>query len=194
MQVSLARKGLMTSAKSNNRIMNAARQIGKHSNPSGISMKPLGDFIVTPPGFHSNPSAAVVKPASRRIKTRQSATQYPPVGGSIPASRRRRRQAGIRASSGGSRTSVRRVLGLSCEHFSSMGPHGSPGLILLMEAQAMKGCSINGKIYGKEMNAARQRLRRLGRTAGARARFALSDCVVRTVLFGSGTPSKTRLN
>ena len=121
MQVSLARKGLMTSAKSNNRIMNAARQIGKHSNPSGISMKPLGDFIVTPPGIHSNPSAAVVKPASRRIKTRQSATQYPPVVGSIPASRRRRRQAGIRASSGGSRTSVRRVLGLSCEHFSSMG-------------------------------------------------------------------------
>lgn len=45
--------------------MNATRQIGKHSNPSGISMKPLGDFIVTPPRFHSNPSAAVVKPASR---------------------------------------------------------------------------------------------------------------------------------
>ena len=71
--------------------MNAARQIGKHSNPSGISMKPLGDFIVTPPRFHSNPSAAVVKPASRP----------------------RRRLAGIGAASGGSRLSSRRVIG-SC--------------------------------------------------------------------------------
>ena len=91
--------------------MNAVRQIGKHSNPSGISMKPLGVFIVTPPRFHSNPSAAVAKPASRRSKTRQSADRNPPVDGSIPASRPRRRQAGIRAASGGFHLPSRRVLG-----------------------------------------------------------------------------------
>ena len=33
------------------------------------------------------------------------------------------------------------------------------------------------------MNVVRQRLRRLGRTTGARTRSAVSDCVVRTVLF-----------
>ena len=35
------------------------------------------------------------------------------------------------------------------------------------------------------MSAARQISRRLGRTTGARTNSALSDCVVRTVLFGS---------
>ena len=41
----------------------------------------------------------------------------------------------------------------------------------------------NGKIRDKGMNVVRQRLRRLGRTTGARTRSAVSDCVVRTVLF-----------
>lgn len=45
-------------------------------------------------------------------------------------------------------------------------------------------CSGKGKIYGKGMNAARQRLRRIGRAAGAWTRSALSDCVVRTVFLG----------
>ena len=42
----------------------------------------------------------------------------------------------------------------------------------------------NGKIHGKGMNAARQISRRFGRTAGARTRSALSDCIVRAVSFG----------
>ena len=37
--------------------------------------------------------------------------------------------------------------------------------------------------YGKGMSLARQISRRLGRTTGARTRSAVSDCVVRTVLF-----------
>lgn len=41
----------------------------------------------------------------------------------------------------------------------------------------------NGKICGKEMNAARKRLRRLGRATGARTHSAASDCIVRTVSF-----------
>ena len=42
------------------------------------------------------------------------------------------------------------------------------------------------------MNAARQISRRIGRTRGARAHSAFSDCVVRTVLLGPD-PLKTRV-
>ena len=45
-----------------------------------------------------------------------------------------------------------------------------------------------GRELGK--NAAWQRLRRFGRATGARARSASSDCIVRTVSFGSD-PLKT---
>ena len=38
--------------------------------------------------------------------------------------------------------------------------------------------------HGKGMNAARQRLRRLGRATGTRTRSAASDCIVRSVSFG----------
>ena len=41
----------------------------------------------------------------------------------------------------------------------------------------------NGKIYGKGMDAARQRLRRFGRATGARTRSAVADCIVNTVSF-----------
>ena len=47
--------------------------------------------------------------------------------------------------------------------------------------------------HGKGMSAARQISRRFGRTTGARTRSAVSDCVVRTVLFGSD-PLKTSEN
>ena len=54
----------------------------------------------------------------------------------------------------------------------------------------MLHASENGKPHGKVMNAARQRLRRFDQTAGMRTRSAASDCIVRTVLFGSD-PLKT---
>ena len=41
----------------------------------------------------------------------------------------------------------------------------------------------NISLQGKGLSAARQRLRRLDRTTGARTRSALSDCIVRTVSF-----------
>ena len=47
----------------------------------------------------------------------------------------------------------------------------------------MRVCGWSGKTCGKKMSAERKMSRRFDRVTRARARSALSDCIVRTVLF-----------